>query len=290
MKWNKALNALIVMFLILNSVLGIGNYAKNIKAYRVSDERIASIKSILNDRGILFECEFPRNYKPVETLWIEPLEFVGEVRDRLIDQMFGKARIGVTISKENSKESYEQQALVYKKGEESVKIKHDKVIYENKTIQKKGGQMDKEEALKLAKKFVQRFNIQGSFEKVKIDYRIESYGAVVTYYEVYNRLPIFDSYIRMEITPDGIAVAEMQGAKLVNKMGTIKPLNPVDKVLFDIEEQIDQKPPLTIKDIQLGYSMKNKDGMHILEEEAIPRYKIIIKGLSEPVFVNAYTK
>lgn len=290
MKWSKALNALIIMFLMMNVLLGFGNYTKNVTAYHISDGRIASIKSILNNKGIIFECELPRSFRPLETLWLELVEIESTLRAQLVENVFGKNNNDVTISKESSEEPYEKPTLIYSNKKQELKFKHNEVIYTNKVINKEEVLMKKDDALKLARDFVDNLKLEGKFKKVKIDYRIESYGAIVTYYEVYNQLPVFDSYIHMEITPEGVQQARIQGAKLVEKNGTTKPLNPIDKVLFDIEEQIEKKPPLVIENIQLGYSMKNKEGMHILEEEAVPMYKIDVKGLSEPVFVNAYTK
>ena len=290
MNWDKALNTLIIMFLVMNCLLGAGNYAKNVKAYRVSEENITNIKSILKDKGIVFECEVPRSFKPREALWIEPWEIDSKTRDELVKSVFGENTGDMIISKQESKEPYEQPTLVYNKGAEALSFQLNEVSYINQNITKEEGAMKKEEALKIADEFVKNFETKGKFKKVKIDYRIESYGALVTYYEVYNKLPIFDSYIRMEVTPKGIASAVIQGANVIGKIGAAKSLIPIDKVLFDIEEHIDERMPLTIENIQLGYSMKNRSGMLFLEEEAIPMYKIDVKGLSESIFVNAYTK
>lgn len=290
MKWEKALNVLIGIFLIVNVVLGAGNYMKHVKAYRVSEERMTTIKSILNDRGIVFECDLPESFKPVKTLWLEPLEIDSQTRDGLVKRLFGKNNERMTISKKSSDEPYEEMALVYSDQSEEIVFQGNTIIYRNHTLQKDNAKLKKEQALSMAKKFVNRLEIKENFKKIKIDYRSESYGGVVTYYEVCNKLPIFDSYIRMEVTPSGVVYAEVKGATIADKVGTTKPLDPIDKVLFDIDEQISQPTPLTIENVELGYSMKNNEGMHILDEEAVPVYKIDIKGLSEPIFVNAYTK
>ncbi len=47
MNGNKALNYLIVMFVVLNILLGFGNYNKFVGQYTISDSRIESILSLL---------------------------------------------------------------------------------------------------------------------------------------------------------------------------------------------------------------------------------------------------
>ncbi|MGL5676500.1 MAG: two-component system regulatory protein YycI [Cellulosilyticaceae bacterium] len=263
---------------------------KSVKAYDISQERMDTTKSILNDRGIVLDCDLPQSFRPVKTLWLEAIPMDSKVREELVKQVFGKNNEQVMISKKASNEPYEEDIVVYSYGEKELIFQGSAIYYRNKTTGETLAPLKKEKALALAADFVDAIDIKKSNKKVKIEYRIESSKTVVTYYEVYNKLPIFDSYIRMDITSSGVMYAEMQGVKIAEKIGTIKPLDPIDKVLFDIDEQMMHQTPLTIENVDLGYSMKNSEGMHILDEEAVPVYKIDIKGLSEPIFVNAYTK
>ncbi|MGL4798228.1 MAG: hypothetical protein ACRCWY_02340 [Cellulosilyticaceae bacterium] len=290
MNWEKALNTLIIMFCIVNLFLGIGNYMKSVKAYDISQERMDTTKSILNDRGIVLDCDLPKSFRPVKTLWLEAIPVDSKMKEEVVKQVFGKNNDQIMISKKASDEPYEEDIVVYSYGEAELVFQGSTICYRHKAVEEMLMPLKKEKALALAADFVDTIDIKKSNKKVKIDYRIESSKTFVTYYEVYNKLPIFDSYIHMEITPAGVVHAEMQGVKIAEKIGTIKPLDPIDKVLFDIDEQMMHQTPLTIENVDLGYSMKNSEGMHILDEEAVPVYKIDIKGLSEPIFVNAYTK
>ncbi len=290
MEWNKALNALIIVFIGINSLLGIANYNKYVKVYRIDATAQESIVAILNNKGIIVEAALPETFKPVDTVWCEPLQLEVKAREQLVSRVLGSDSDAIKISKEAISEPYQQTALVYRKAEEALVVAGNYIAYTNNGIQKNDGTIGKEQAQTSAAEFFNKIKLEEMFQNVKITYKIESYGMSVTYYELYNQLPIFDSYIRIEVTPEGVVSAVMQGFRQIEKIGTIKPLQPIDQVLFDIEEQIERQPPFTISGIELGYSMNNKSGMHILEEEALPVYKLEIKGLIEPVFVNAYTK
>lgn len=289
MKWSKALSLLIGMFLIVNMILGYANYQKHIKAYYLSTDQVKTITQILKDRGISVKCDLPLSYRPQESIWLLPRETTIKQRDELIKRMLSKDLAQVMISKEISQGIYDEEVLVYSFEDKELRFKRNEINYINQAMEKNDTKLSQSKALAIAEDFAELIEIENAYEKVKIEYKIESYGAVVTYYEVYKGFPIFDSYMRMDITPQGVQSAQVKTVVKAEKVGNVKPVYPVNKVLFAIDEQMSEKAPLVITNVEMGYAMKNAQGMHILEEEAIPMYKIEIEGLSGPVFVNAYT-
>lgn len=293
MRWGKALTTLIIIFMILNSALAIGNYAKNIQAYKLTNQRVKNITKILKDKEITIEADLPDTFLPQQAIWIVPVDITAEIRDRLVKDVLSGDTNQITLTKEKSDRPYENPSRIYTKDKESLSFQDNNITYENKGALPKEKdaieRIPKDQALGLAKAFVQKINLADNFKDVKIDYTEESYGANVIYYELHKGKPIFDSYINIKISPRGVFKAYIHALNIDETKSSKKPIQPIDKVLFTLQDEIKDKIPLTISSIELGYAMESSRGMHILKEEAIPMYKILLDGLDDPVFVNAYT-
>ena len=289
MRWDKALNYLIAIFLCVNILLAVVHYERYITSYRVSDGRIDTVTSILRKQGIEVRANLPISFSPRPSLWMEPIEITTTLRDQMVTHLLGEDRSRITITNESGKGEYGKAALIYSMEEEQLKFYKDKITYSNQEAYEDTNSLSYKEALKYAKAFVNRLNLDGHFEEVKIDYISESHGATVTYYEVYKGLPIFSSYVKMKVSPKGVIEAEVKCLKITDKVGPIKPLYPIDQVLFGLQDLDLGDEGYIIESVELGYRFNHAEGMHILSEEAVPMYKIKIKGLGMPVFVNAYT-
>ena len=288
MRWNKALNFLLIIFICLNIALAWINYDRFNGSYKVSEERIQTIKSLLADRNIQVKADLPTLFIPRSSIWIEPIEISASLRDAIVNRLFGKERADVTITNEVSGD-YGKNALIYSKGEAQLKFYKDHIGYRNEAAKSKETAVSIKQASKFAKDFIRQLDLADHLKEVKIDYRSESYGIAVTYYEVYRGLPIFDSYVKMKISPNGVFEAEVRCLEVTDKVSLTKPLYPIDQVLFALQNPIVENETYVIESVELGYRLDHSEGMHILSEEAVPVYKITIEGLSDPIFVNAYT-
>ena len=288
MRWNKALNGLLIIFIVLNVALGWMNYDRFNRFYRISDERIETIKGILAQREIQVKADLPTLFIPRSSIWIEPMQITTTLRDQLVNRVFGKEREGVTITNETSGE-YGKNALIYRQEEAELAFYKTFLTYRNGAKQQEEGVLSQKQASKFAKAFVKQLNLEDYLKEVKIDYRSESYGMEVTYYEVYRGLPIFDSYVKMKISPKGVFEAEVRCLEVTDQVSLTKPLYPIDQVLFALQKPIGENKAYVIESVELGYRLSQTEGVHILSEEAVPMYKITIEGLSDPIFVNAYT-
>lgn len=288
MRWNKALNGLLIIFIVLNVALGWMNYNRFNRFYRISDERIETIKGILAQRQIQVKADLPTLFMPRSSIWIEPMQITTTLRDQLVNRVFGKEREGVTITNETSSE-YGKNALIYRQEEAELAFYKTFLTYRNGAKQQEEGVLSQKQASKFAKAFVKQLNLEDYLKEVKIDYRSESYGMEVTYYEVYRGLPIFDSFVKMKISPQGVFEAEVRCLEVTDKVSLTKPLYPIDQVLFALQKPIEENKAYVIESVELGYRLNYTEGVHILSEEATPMYKITIEGLSDPIFVNAYT-
>lgn len=289
MRWDKALNLLIAIFLCLNIVLAWINYEKLVVTYQVSEDRLDTITSILEKNNIKVDAKLPRIFSPKSSIWLEPVQITSAIRDGVVSNVFGEDRSLITITKDAYDVKYGRNALVYSKQQEELKFSKERISYHHKGIENEGNALSEKEALKLAKTFVENLEMENYFQDVKIESRSESYGWDITYYEVYKGLPVFDSYIKLRVSEGGVFDAEVRCLVITDKVGQLKPLYPIDEVLFGLQElNLDQTERI-VESVELGYRLDNIEGMHILAEEAVPMYKIQMKGLTTPIFVNAYT-
>lgn len=277
------------MFLCVNIGLGLGNYNRSVRAYTLSDERIGNITSVLKDNDIIIKTKLPTDFRPVESIWVLPLEITPSTRDAIVRNLLGSQEEGITITKEISNRVYEEATRVYTKGEKRLKFGNSHIFYEDTSARPSQSFLTEGKAKDIAEDFIKSVDISKSTKKIKIEYKSESYGASLTYYEVYDKLPIFGSYMHLKMTEDGVFEASIHGNTVEDKTGNKKAIYPIDKVLFGFRDEININGPIIIDSIMLGYAMPNKVERHILREEAVPMYKINLQGLDEPIFVNAYT-
>lgn len=289
MKWDKALTYLIIMFLCVNIGLAIGNYNKSVRTYRLSDRRKENITSVLKDNNVIVKTKMPTQFAPVSSIWVLPVEVTPSVRDDLVKKLISSDGEGVRITKEMSELPYEQATRVYTKDEKELKFSTNYVYYKDSSIEVSNSFMPANKAKDIANEFLKKVDMLKNTKKLKIEHRNESYGASMTYYEVYDNLPIFGSYIHMKIAEDGVFEVILHGNTVGDKAQNKKPIYPIDTVLFGLMDEVDTSEPIIIEDMTLGYAVPSSVEMHVLREEAVPMYKISIQGLNKPLFVNAYT-
>ncbi|MGL4737402.1 MAG: hypothetical protein ACRCW2_08125 [Cellulosilyticaceae bacterium] len=289
MNWDKTVNILIALFVVVNSCLAGANYQKNVNNYRLSQRRVENVVKVFEEDQNLIACELPRNFRPMGTLWTEPVEIEGASRDALVDKVFGSQRDQVVITQIESPLPYGKMQRVYRTGDRSLTFGGNTIFYKDESIRLGTANISKSDGEKLARAFLRQIGLDKKYKNVKSEYRSESYGALITYYEVYEGIPLFDSFVVLQVTPYGVAGFYGQSVNVVKSSSEPRPLYPIDKVLYGLQDETFFEGPVTIENITLGYGMENSEGMHILKEEAIPMYKITCKGLDEPLFVNAYT-
>ncbi|OON98886.1 MAG: hypothetical protein ATN35_03075 [Epulopiscium sp. Nele67-Bin004] len=290
MDGNKALNYLLIIFLMLNIFLGFGNYQKYIAMYRLSDDNINKIIDFLESENILIDTQLPKEYMPTNTIYITPIDIGFEDREFIVDAVFGSGREGVIITEQADGTSYNTKSRVYTRENKSLIFSTYQVEYKNDDIRVNyESNISEREAKKYAEDFFKIYGATFLEEKVKIEYKKESYGASITYYEVYNNLPVFDSYVYMAITDDGVFESTLQISDIKQENNDRLEIYAVTQVLFKLNESLDSSEMTTINEIMLGYAREQVKNAYFVKEKAIPMYKITTEGLNIPLFVNAYT-
>ncbi|OOB77164.1 MAG: hypothetical protein BEN18_11260 [Epulopiscium sp. Nuni2H_MBin001] len=285
---SKALNWLLVIFIVLNISLGVGNYQKYITAYRLSDESVEQIIAFLKAGNIEVSDELPREYGAINTINIIPVNITLDLREYLVDSFFGPERLGVTITEILEDTAYDNKLRVYKRNNMSLTFSTYQILFKDESIEI-NSQVSEREALKYAEAFYKLHGYNKLGKKVKIDYKKESYGASVTYYELYNNLPIFDSYLCMQITQDGVFSSLMQFSEVKEENNNRNEIYAVNQVLFKLHQIIEPTGITTITDIVFGYAREQIGNVFFFKEEAVPTYRITLEGVNTPLYVNAYT-
>lgn len=289
MNWDKAMNLLIIMFISINLYLGLGNYNKYVLSYRLDTNQVDTVKALLEEDAIYIQGDLPLSYKPMGTVWLKPMMIDNSLRDRIIKAILSEDLAQVIIRKDKEVDGQSTEHLVYTYDNKELKFAGNQVNYSDQNVSQEAVVGEKKQLLATANDFVTRLDLSENYKNKIINYKIESYGAEVTYYEVYKGFPLFDSYVKMKITPEGVAQAELKLTKQEERVMNTQSIIPINRILFELSEVIDAVEAVNILNIELGYGIQERKRMHFLEEELIPMYKIEISGLNESLFVNAYT-
>ncbi len=267
-----------------------GNYQKYVTTYKLSDERVENIIAFLNSENIEVLEELPQSCSPISSIKIAPQNITLEYRESVVDSFFGKERTGVTITEFFEDVEYNNKLRVYKGGDKSLIFGMYKISFSDEGITvNTESNLSEKEALRYAANFYDLFGDDKLGKKVKIFYKKESYGADITYYELYNNLPVFDSYLYMKITDEGVFESTMQVSEVKEENSIRNDIYAVDQVLFKLHQIIKSTEVVTINNIVLGYGREQVGNAFLLKETAVPMYKVTIDNLNIPLFVNSYT-
>lgn len=294
MRWGKALTNLIIIFILLNIVLAFWNYDKSINTYRLTPQRMNNVTSLLEKEDITLKVPLPESFRPQSPIWIVPVEITSEKRDKLVKSILGAGDSKVSITKEKSTRPYENPSRIYTKDTEILRFQNNNnIIYENTAAlvdkSEEAKAPKREQALSFAKEFAQKVELGDNFKEIEVRYVEAGTWGRVIYYETYKGSPIFNSYIHMKVSEKGVFKAYIHALDVEETKTSKKSIYPIDRVLIALQDILKERAPVTISSIELGYAMKNTQGIHILKEEAIPMYKMMLDGLDVPLFVNAYT-
>ncbi len=291
----KVLNRLIQLFILFNLILFVINLAKSTNTYLLTKQRIDNIQKISKSKGIILEEALPRAYTPKKSGTILGIEMNSEESIRLAQKLLNSHLGDLTISTEidTSPSAEDKENRTYSNGDEKLTVKNNEIIYTSLSTEKKYKEMNTTRARRLCQDFISKADFGSKFSKKHIEERTVGESMELTYYADFEGYPLFNSYIRFWVGEEGIREAIIHMVHIDTNVGQKGNIYPIDLVLFGIEEEIpvefSPESPLYITEITLGYYTLTTEGMRILAEEIVPTYKITIKGLEKPLFVNAYT-
>lgn len=287
MNWAKVKSILIVIFLILNAILGYMNYQKNVKDYTLNNQQESKIKKILYNNKIMLYTLLPKKYPPMKKLALASIPFREDEEDNILKAFF-KDKEGLSISIESIEQNKVQ--TVYDRDGIKIGFSDGRITYKEDLIAKDKIIITKEEAKKVAENFLKKMGYDLSM--LKLDFVDEDNGQYkFLYYETYKGNYLYNSYIKIVIKPEGIESADIYRIKPVKFIELSRSIYAPDEMLFGFMNQIKVKEKLdsilVIQKIDIGYLIESEE-MWINGGEAVPYYRITLAD-GRSFFINAYT-
>lgn len=295
MNGNKVLSRLIQVFVVINLIFLGMNITKSVSSYVVSTQKIKAVTAVLEDRGIIISGKIPRIFRPTKSGVIIAKEVTSEWREGIVKKILDTSMEQVTISRETQNSNDHKGSRVYSKGAISLSFVGSELTYSNSEAKAKEGFPTVSSAKRQCERFIKKAGLARIFKDACVEVVENPDALEVTYYADFKGIPVFNSFVRFRVVGGGIEDAFVKVADIGINEETENRRNiyPAHIVLFSLEDllpgELEEQRPLDIVSITLGYYTSNIEEVSIWEEELVPVYKIIIRGLKDPVFVNAYT-
>lgn len=200
MDWAKAKSILIAMFLILNILLLAYIINLNIDSSN-SSELISDVKIVLSKTGVNLLCEIPNKNNKSSAMSFQTENF---------DQVLIASGM---LSKNYSKKEISKTELLYEYKNKSIRfIGNDKFVFEDKNPLKK---------VDLKSKSIKINRIKSILKDAGIKWKTYNYfenedGTEIEMVEVYKGQLIFDNYIHVKFTENGISSLTYSSKQIKN--------------------------------------------------------------------------
>ena len=290
MNGKRILNELIGIFLVLNIALLTFNIVKTIHRYRINTTRINNVTYALEQKEIYLETQLPRNFTPKSQANLS--DFIGSnttaERDNMVSALFGENSGKVIVTKDSSA----PKSIIHRYGSESLVFNKNTIVYTNTDVSESSNkEISLQSAKKICRDFIKRLNYNKKFNNAYIQHRNNEDNIEITFFRNYKGIPVFEEYIRFELMGETIQKATIKIGKIsqLDSDRIKKTIYPIDLVLFGIDDELEIEKPMYITDITLGYKAIDESNIMLLGTQLIPTYKIEIRGLKNPIYVNAYT-
>lgn len=287
MNGRKVLNELIKLFVGVNIILFIINYACKGNQYIISSDRVKNIVSLLEDDGIFVNTEITRGYAPKSFVNMVYIGSGVAVRDEIGKNFFKDSWTNVRRSTLVSKKTG-SNIMCYTFGNETLGYDGNEIQYVNQRAFITGKKPTLDKAKSMGNKFIERFGKKWSQNKYHIVQEEGQDGWKLTYYPMIEGIPVMDSYIEVGIDGKGVYRATLCLADMNIISGQKQDIFAIDLVLFGIEDYMLKNQYTQINNISICY-MQEENEENVLGQKVIPVYKIGVDGLEESIFVNAYT-
>ncbi len=290
----KVLDRLIILFIVINLILGTVNIVSSRRRYVISNDRVDNLYTVLKKDKVVVESELPLDFKPRPSVNVVYEISTPSMRDAIIRTIFKDSSSPILRSTEKSEEYQGITKYQFKSGDEKISFEKHNVEYINDDVDKTAEGIDEELANKYMYKFIKRMGIQDLYKESYIEYEEMDNYISIKYYPVIDGICLDDIYITMDVYKDGISAAKFPLTRIEYIESSYREVIPVDRVLFGIDKYINSipgvfLPEIFIENIRIVYKKQNPESFNLWGEKNIPMYKLNINGLEEPIFVNACT-
>ncbi len=290
LNWNKVLNVFIIIFLGFNLLLFMNQKNYESERYVMSDSRVRQMERVLNERGIGIYTYIPGYYPQTQLRLESPTldkdniiqRVLGEVYESRLDNDYFAERI---FNEDQELTFYmgEQKGMMYYKLKDGAKAYAPEDLTDA-SIRKVILQFSED-------LFGEETNMQPTYWK-----EVDGEGYRIELNESYKGNLIFQSYIKLYITMNGIEEALAIRYKPIEFSGDKQNVYPFDEVIYNLmyyleeeysESQIEQSGRRTIRYIDVGYYVVD-EGARNLTFRADPYYRVIFED-GDVYYINAYS-
>ncbi|WP_427340521.1 two-component system regulatory protein YycI [Caloranaerobacter sp. DY30410] len=206
MDWSKAINILIIAFLITNLILVyvlIDNKRDESTYLTVKEEFIREVKNLLLQKGIKIDADIP---KTIPSLPLLTIEYEIQDPEKLAEKLLG----------DYSKEVVNGE-LLYKNGSKTLEIiDNKKIIYKNDSSIEIYDELNKDIAVSIAENFIKNNDFaQNDYELT--DYSFDGNRHILRYTKKNKDILLEKSYMIFEIDNTGIKRFERLWFNFVKK-------------------------------------------------------------------------
>lgn len=292
MNWNRVVTVLILLFLMINILLYGNQLLQESKRHTLSDERVYQLKKLLDREGVGLYKTIPKYYPKKQIELQAPVvdkdTIVRNILGTKILTQLEVISLGERIYNENESVTFylgDQDGYIYYKSTRSSYVPTDMTV---------------DSVEKIALKFAA--DLFGEDVDMVITYRkdlvnSEGNGYNIELNERFKDETIFQSFIKLYITANGIDEALAVRYKPIDYIGNEKDIYPFDEVIYnlmyylqddlkamDIEDNVLKK---TILFINIGYYLLDVD-KNKYSYQLDPYYRIIFED-GDTYYINAYT-
>ena len=276
MDWKLAKNYTIIFLIILNIILFIANLT-NYGKYRISKVQKNAVISYLSKNNISIYDDLATEYFPMQQLEAKK---VSHDYFNLQDIFFQNT--------DNIKRTEEFNNTIFSNKTEVLTISSDYIFYEdNMTLE--NFNYSKENVLKICADYSAKIKKYYGGFNLNIIYENKGYF-LAEYISEYGGYNIFNNYILFKIYKDGTKGITFHYLQIEGFLGDKIDICSADEALYIFSKEIKKifTRDIAIKKMELGY-FTNETKENSSKYSLIPYYRIYIKGIDTPFYLNAYT-
>ena len=265
MNWSRAKTALIIAFLLLDSVLGFKVWEQTrgaVSAYgAITSADVRNVRLNLEAEGVRLSCSLPPGSAPLPYLVLRP----------------GTARAREMVERLSAEGQGSEASL-------ATLLDNGTVIY-TRDVARGGTPITRSAAIQQARSFIQEYI--GSTPEMALDYALPSGESwVVSFCTRVDGRPLFSSQVTVKVLPSGLAEARFLWLEPVGYSAQRRSIIPSTEATLTAASALGTSARgRSIVGVSLGYYSEPYDAK---QWESIPVWRVLFDD-GRSVYVNAHT-
>ena len=272
MEWKRAKNYTIVFLIIINVIFLILNVAKR-SEYRLSTSDITAVSQVIEDRGIILNCDLPRDFSPMGQLYMREFGYDNlELQEIFFGSISGVRRVDVNDD------------IIFSRDNNTLTVARDSVSFSG-TLETQPA--DIESAGVAVKEYVDALNDYFGDYSLNISSETGE-GYYFEYRQSFQNQLVFSNYLKAWVDSNGSIQLIFNYQQPLEYKGTREDIISADEAVYAASRLIDDDfTTASVDGVEKGYFLVERYGSG--ELAAVPQYKIYVNGGGASYYVNAYS-